>query len=137
MSLPAEEQCRLCCYNSEQIDAVWAGYAPFIQKALDHQPNPGYTLDDIYDGLKLTAMQLWCWGHEACLVTTIQEQYGKKWCHLLAIGGSAMKEWLPYLKLVEDWAKSKGCEQMQIYGRIGWSRVLGYDVEHTKMVKDL
>lgn len=137
MSSQAEEKFKFVCYNSEQIDEVWPIVRPHIQRALDHEPNPGYTIDDIYDGLKLAMMQLWCWGDEASLVTTLQERDGRKWCHLLVMGGVGLNEWLPYLKLVEDWAKSKGCDQMQVYGRIGWSRVLGYDVEHTKMVKDL
>lgn len=48
-----------------------------------------------------------------------------------------MDEWIDYLSLVEDWAREKGCQEMRIYGRRGWAKLLDFDVVHTKMRKEL
>ncbi len=124
------------CYSSEQIPQVWEDVREHIKKALDR--GSSYTLDEIYEGLNTSKMQLWTWRDtevHGALVTTIQTSKGVKFCLLLAIGGSNMQEWLPHFHLVETWAKSQGCEEMRIYGRLGWSKVLDYKIDYCKMSK--
>lgn len=118
-------------YRYDQIDFVWDDYRGFIQSALDQGSN--YTLEQIYEGLKNRDMQLWVWGTEAALVTTIQDN----WCLLLACGGKNMSKWVKCLPHIEDWARQNGCNQMRIYGRIGWAKVLDYNIKCTLMDKDL
>ena len=74
---------------------------------------------------------------EAALVTTIQNKDEQRWCLLLAAGGTNVDEWSQWLPEVEKWAAEKGCQEMRIYGRIGWNRKLGYEIEYTKMSKKL
>jgi len=133
--LPLKERFRLFCPTSGEIDVYWPHAAPLIQRALDRGSN--YTIDQIYEGLKTSAMQLWLWGSDAAMVTTIQNDEGTRWCLLLAIGGDSMDEWLPCLPIVENWARDCGCSEMRIYGRIGWARRTGYRVDYTKMSKEL
>lgn len=128
----------LKCYTSEQVPYVWDEVAPFIQKALDRGSN--YTLDDIESGLLNKEMQLWVWqpdNIEAALVTTILNKKGVRFCLFLALGGNFLDDWIQYLHIVEDWARDNGCDEMRIYGRIGWARHIGYDIEYTKMSKEL
>ncbi len=134
LTLPRREESNLRCYTSWQIDEVWCIYKPHIQRALDRGSN--YTIDEVYEGLKKAEMQLWTYGQDAALVTTIQSRDDKTWCLLLALGGSKMDEWKGFLPHVDEWAKSKGCSELRIYGRIGWKR-LGFDVEYTKLVRKL
>lgn len=136
MSLP-QEQPKLVCYTADQIDAVWHEVAPHIQRGLEHGSN--YTLEDVREGLKNKTMQLWTWRDSivhAALVTTIQED-DIKYCLYLAVGGSLMREWLPYQRVIESWAREHGCEEMQIYGRPGWGRKLGFKPVWTKFRKAL
>lgn len=129
------EKFSLRAYTKDQIPDVWETYSQYIQRALDRGSN--YTLDDIHKGLLLGEMQLWAWGDEAALVTAIQNREDKRWCLLLAIGGANMADWIQYLPIVEEWAKENGCDEMRLYGRMGWAKVIGYDVEWTKMSKQL
>jgi hypothetical protein len=126
---------KLRCYGSEEIPEIWDICAPLIQKALDRGSN--YTLTDIFYGLCRKEMQLWMWDHDAALVTSIQSKAGKTFCLLLTLAGKDMSLWIQYLPLVEDWARESGAEMMLVDGRIGWSKVIGYDIEFTRMVKQL
>lgn len=129
-------------YPADHIDAMWKLVAPFIQKALNQ--GSSHTLEDIYLGLYMDEMQLWTWADqndeteiEAAMVTTIQEKDGVKWCLFLTMGGDSLKQWIHHIEDLEDWARQNGCDEMRIYGRIGWSKITGYDVKYTKMVKQL
>jgi hypothetical protein len=116
-------------------DFPWKRVKDSIQRALDR--GSIYTLKDIYDGISKSEMQLWVWESSA-LVTAIQtDKGGKTFCLLLVLGGKDMSTWFQYLPIVEDWAKDQGAEEMRVYGRIGWARLTGYDIEYTKMVKSL
>ena len=126
----------LVCYKDSQIPLVWDEVCPLIQKALDRGSR--YTLKDIYEGLCSRKMQLWCWRDEkihAALVTTLQEDE-VKFCLYLALGGSKMAEWAKYQPVVEDWARSKGCTEVRVYGRYGWKK-LGFTPIYTKLVRKL
>ena len=134
-----QDQSRLVCYSADQIPYVWDKVEPHIKRATDRFPS--YCPEDILEGLCNKSMQLWCWQThytiEAAMVTTIQEDAEHKFCLLLAVGGEAMNEWKDRLPIVEEWAKEAGCTRMKIYGRIGWSRVLGYKVDYSKMSKEI
>ena len=120
---------------SSEIDSVWSIAKPLIQKALDQGSD--FTIEEIHEGLLEASMQLWLWGEETALVTRIQSNKRKKFCLLLALGGSSMSEWLQYLPSLEDWARDQGAEEVRIYGRAGWSKVLGYDIDYVTMSKKL
>lgn len=133
LSLPANSN-GLVCYLPEHIPSIWDQVHPLISKALERGSE--YNRTDIFYGLLDGTMQLWTHhnnGIEAVLVTKLDDDY----CLLLASGGENMAEWAKYLPLVEDWARSKGCKELRIYGRIGWAKVLGFEIEYTKLSKKL
>jgi len=82
-------------------------------------------------------MQLFMWQDRAALVTAIQTKADKTYCLLLTLGGDSMSVWFEQLPFLEDWAKRQGAEEMRIYGRYGWARLTGYDIEYCKLVKKL
>ena len=125
---------KLRCYSHDQIPYVWDDIKPHIEKALERGSN--YTLIDVFYGLCRKEMQLWCYKDEASLVTAIQTDEVKH-CLLLAVGGSKLGEWVKYLPIVEDWARSKDCTEMRIYGRIAWSKVLNYGIDYARMSKSI
>ncbi len=125
------------CYGSEQIPEIWNDVQKYIKQALDRGSN--YTLEEVYEGLCTAKLQLWTWRDteiHGALVTSIQTT-DVKFCLLLAVGGSKMEEWMPHFHLVEDWAKSEGCEEMRVYGRLAWAKVLDYKIDYVKLVKKL
>ncbi len=122
-------------YRADEIPTIWPVAAPLIQKALDR--GSSYTLDQVYEGLCNKNMQLWMWGEEAALVTTIQTKAGITFCLLLALGGANLSAWFQYLPIVEAWAKDEGCEEVRVYGRLGWKRLTGYDIDYVRMSKKL
>ena len=130
-----QEECKLRCYSSDQIPAIWWKARPFVEIALNQGSN--YTLEDIYEGLCSKQMQLWMWGDEGALVTAIQTKAGKMFCLLLTLGGTRMSDWIQYLPIVEAWAKDEGAEEMRLYGRPGWARITGYKIDYVKLVKKL
>ena len=137
MTTPHKAECR--GYQAHQIPFIWDRVKPHIQKALNRGSN--YTIKDIYEGLTNKTMQLWVWQGKpeiyGALVTTIQSKGDKTWCLFLVLGGTRMNEWIGLLPVIEDWARSQGCNEMRLYGRIGWAKVTGYDIEWTKMSKKL
>ena len=129
-----QEKSELVCYLPEHIPHVWDDVHSLIQKALDRGSR--YNRTDIFYGLLEGTMQLWAHhnnGIEAALVTKLDDDY----CLLLACGGKNMAKWQEYLGLVEDWARSKGCKEMRIYGRLGWAKALDYNVDYVKLSKRL
>lgn len=64
---------------------------------------------------------------KAAASTTLQRIGSDLICVLTACGGEDMREWLPLLGKIEDYAKAEGCKSLRIFGREGWLRVLdGY-----------
>ena len=130
-----QEKPELRCYGADQIFYIWNVAKPLIQRALDEGSD--YTIHEIYDGLRSKEMQLWMWGHEAALVTSIKSSKGKCYCLMLALGGEALSEWSQHFPIVENWARGAGAKEMRIYGRRGWSKAAGYDIDYTAMSKKL
>ena len=135
LKLAAQDGFKLEFYKGPETLNHWDRALPSIKKALDRGSN--YTLTDIFYGLSRAEMQLWLYGSDA-LVTALQiNKSGKKHCLLLACGGDRMSDWLQYLSYVEDWARDEGCQEIRIYGRVGWSKKLGYAIDYAKMSKQL
>ena len=116
----------LVTYQKWQVEGIWEYVEPFIKTGLER--GSVFTLEQIREGLLTSNFQLWVWQkHEilAVLVTAVID----KACVLLCSAGTEMREWSQHIDLVEDWAKSNGCERIRVQGRKGWSRVLGYTIE--------
>lgn len=125
----------LICYLPEHIPDVWADVHPLIGRALDRGSR--YNRTDIFYGLLDGTMQLWTHHENGCINAALVTKLDDDYCLLLACGGENMAKWQKYIGLVECWAKSKGCKEMRIYGRQGWGRALGYEVEYVKLRKPL
>jgi len=135
LTLPLQEECKLRCYSADQIPVVWDIAESLIKKALDRGSN--YTIDEVFQGLCDKKMQLWMWGDEAALVTSIQTKGGKTYCLLVTCGGTRMSDWFEYFPIVENWAKDEGAEEMRLYGRRAWIKITGYDIDYVRLSKKL
>ena len=124
-------------YGASDWVEVWDIAKPLVQKALDRDPEELYSIEDVEAMLWDAKAQLWMWGHKAALITSVQRKGGKTYCLLLALGGKAMSEWLDHLPVIEEFARMNDCDELRIYGRIGWARVLGWHVDYARMHKSL
>lgn len=55
-------------------------------------------------------------------------------------GGEMVKEFLPFLTFIEEWAMQNGCSRLEIKGRVGWAKLLasqGYHQSHVVLSKNL
>lgn len=131
---------RLLGIGIESLDNYWPESKKYIQKAL-LADGERFTLESIYQGIVSRDLQLWvAEGSEikAICITEIQKLPKTTVCLLFLCGGTDHKEWVGHIKPIERWAKSQGCNEMEIVGRKGWGRVLeGYKEIKTILGKPL
>lgn len=75
---------------------------------------------------------------QAVVVTEIVDYANRKACRVLQCFGEGLHEWKHLLRQLEGWARSEGCDLMEIHGREGWGRVYrDYRKLQTVFTKDL
>lgn len=124
---------------STDIDLVWEQCVPYLKRALEYSDGK-YSLESIKKGLESRSMQLWIYMKgdiKACMVTQIVNYPIKKVCLIMFLGGSLMHEWLRFMTMIEEWSRSNKCDAMEIYGRPGWAKVLGWEQIHVVIRKNL
>jgi hypothetical protein len=114
------------------IRGVWPRVLPWIERALAE--GLGHLESrDVRDALERRDMQLWIARREdavvAALVTEIVVYPRRKVCRFVLMGGAdgQREVWLPWLSLLEAWARAEGCDLVEIYGRPGWARLVRHD----------
>ena len=118
-------------YTPEEIHLVWDEVKHPIQRALDHGHT--HTLGDVLEGLITGEMTLWTWG-EAALVAEIIDDF----CQILTLAGGKLADYFEHLETIEAWAAQQGCNEMRVYGRRGWVKILkDYDEQYTVLSKKL
>ena len=110
---------------AQQVDDHWDEVGPVIQRGL----SADYSVEDIYQAAKDRKMQLWVvreWGNLiAVVVTEIVDYPQKKIAVIIVCAGKEMGMWMHLLEgVLEEWARQKRCDEIRLYGREGWGRVL-------------
>ena len=100
-------------------------YRELIDRALVE----GYgqmTFEDVVERINSGEFQFWC-SESSCVVTTIDIFPRIKQLTVI-IGAGDLKEINDHIRpIIEEWARSIGCDTMLIMGRPGWQRALeGY-----------
>lgn len=124
---------------SDELESVWKLASGFLGPALKYSDGR-YSIDDIYQLIKSKDMQLWCvFGFDmvASVVTQIHVYPRKKVLCVMFCGGVDMGNWVSKIEIIEDFARHKGCSDIEIYGRPGWARCLGWKTIYTYMAKRL
>lgn len=110
----------------EELPSVF----PLINQLLMKIPRLGekFGLPDIYAELETGAWQLWIAGEEqidAVMLTTVIKFPRTTELHLLGVAGSRMRDWLPFLPLMKEFARKSGCKRI-VMGpvRQGFKRAL-------------
>lgn len=96
-----------------------------------------HTLGDVAKAIVDGKAQHWK-GRRSEIVTEIQVFPTMKICRIWLAGGEIKELVGEMLPSVEAWAKSKGCDRIQILGRKGWVRVLkDYSEPYSVLEKEI
>jgi len=128
----------LVCLNPEDIEQLWPLVRGYVRKVVRLTPK----LEEI-DVLKLVQEEYWqlwiAWdvdrGDALAAMTTELTNYESGWrtVRINLLGGIEMDRWKHLVSEIEDWARSEGCDAVEICGRKGWGTVFPeYElIEHT------
>ena len=111
--------------GADLIRAAWADVWPLIQLAVrrtGRRHSEAAVLDSIIDN----SFQCWVAGDrdhavQLAVVTEIIEYPRQRWCRIVFCGGKGIDSYLPFLDILEDWAKINGCSGVEMIGRPGWA----------------
>jgi len=125
----------------EEVRSIWPEIEHKVDAAVEYGTSR-LTAEDILKNLLTGAMQLWiAWndsGIRALCITEVAESPRSRWVSVFACTGEGRDEWIGYLKNIEDWARSIGCDCVEMYARPGWKRVLrDYRTRHVQLEKQL
>jgi len=122
--------------HSSQVLQIWPDVIEYLRKV----PLPGYRLEDVLAQLLRQEAQLWVAGDPAmaAVVTELQQLPTMKVCAMWLCGGENMLEWWePMESTIRSWAEDNGCSAVEIIGRPGWEKLLGYRKTHSVMRLEL
>lgn len=125
--------------QSRNIESVWPSVSSFIDRAIQHCDGK-YTKENVKQSLLNRDMQLWLAMSEhieAVLVTEIISYPAKKVCTFVFLAGEDFQRWSGLLHQIEQWAKSQGCESIELFGRPGWQKVLDWERIHIVLRKKI
>lgn len=112
----------------------------YLIKVIDKAPE--VTLKTVLEEIQKGHSQLWLvYRDEEILgaIVTKHVSYPVKERLLIHLcGGKDIREWVSlYLETVEDWAKEKGLDGVEIFGRKGWTKLIpDYSSDIIYMVKE-
>lgn len=122
------------------VPDLWAEVRPLLEPAID-LTGGRMSARTVFSGLALAQYQLWLLRNETILAAGVTEfrgyPTGLRTLAVLLIGGNDMRDWVHLWSDVEAWAKRQGCTKIEISGRRGWSRMLGWKETTIDMEKDL
>lgn len=131
--------------TSDKIEDVW----PICKEYIDlgnSKSRDEMDVEDIYDRLLHTQMQLWLVFDEnseviSCLTTEVILYPQKKTCRIVTLGGKDLDLWVDkFLDTLEEWAIQAGCEAIETSCRKGFIKKLekfGYEHTYTVLGKEL
>ena len=116
----------------KQVVDHWRTIEPAIASALKSSVGESTTYDYLTWLQNPDYYQCWAVEEEGVIVnvsiTKINSYATHKSLHLITTTGINGGRWDTYKEAhhtIEDYARQKGCRRIEMYGRKGWSRVLG------------
>ena len=129
---------------SSNLDDVWSLVKKDISEALSYSGNQT-DAQFVYDCIKENKMQLWVvWDKDK--PTTLEKYYGvvvteivqrklKRSCQIFIMTGKHRQKWQHLISVLEDFAEEQECQQMELFARPGWQKILqNYNYKRTHVV---
>lgn len=110
----------------EHARAYWPHIKEHIERALEYGWN---TPEEVLALIENAQAQCWfAYDDEKVYgvwITRIEQSDIGRYCLVWLAGGERANQWVPMVtEHTEPWAKSQGCEHMQVVGRKGWVKRL-------------
>lgn len=119
----------------DRLGAQWERCAEYISDALAYAGGT-HTMEDVYQAVATGKAQF----HpleKSAIITEIVDYPQRAICRIWLAGGE-LDELMQAEKSIAVWAKSLGCDAMEIIGRKGWQRQLkDYTATAVILAKDL
>ena len=113
----------------------WQRCGRYIQDALQYAGGT-HTIDDVYHAVASGKAQFFPL-EKSAIITEIVDYPQRSVCRIWLAGGE-LDELMQAEKSIAVWAKSVGCDGMEIVGRKGWQRQLkDYTATSVVLVKDI
>ena len=113
----------------------WARCSKYIEDALEYAGG-SHTLQDVMLAVSEGKAQFFPLERSA-IVTEIVDYPQKAMCRIWLAGGDDLDELMQAEVAISEWAKTQGCDGMEIIGRRGWSRKLkDYHQSAVVLIKD-
>lgn len=106
------------------ISSIWDAVSPYIESALEYADGK-FDLDSIYTALTKGDMQLWLVAGGVWVTEIIQYPCSKRVDLFLAAG--EWHNWFVHFEVIKAWGREKGCDAIEITGRMGWGRRTGFE----------
>jgi type II secretory pathway component PulJ len=129
---------------SSNLDDVWSLVKKDISEALSYSGNQT-DAQFVYESIKENKMQLWVvWDKDK--PTTLEKYYGvvvtevvqrklKRSCQIFIMTGKHRQKWQHLISVLEDFAEEQECQQMELFARPGWQKILqNYNYKRTHVV---
>jgi hypothetical protein len=129
---------------SSNLDDVWSLVKKDISEALSYSGNHT-DAQFVYESIKENKMQLWVvWDKDK--PTTLEKYYGvvvtevvqrklKRSCQIFIMTGKHRQKWQHLISVLEDFAEEQECQQMELFARPGWQKILqNYNYKKTHVV---
>ena len=113
------------CVDPKEVRKIWEWVRHWIKRAME-RGDLG-TFDSVEDDVMTGQALLWLiWNDkiQGAAVTQVTLTEKSKVCMIVACGGVDMRDWLPLIEKIENYARNEGCDAVRILGRKGWMRVL-------------
>lgn len=125
---------------SKEARKLWPRVRPLLKRATD-RASSAHAVDDLLEAIEDQRMQLWVvWNgdYQAVGVTQICIYPKHKVLQMLYLGGSDLRDWFHVERDLVEFARSEGCDCIEMHGRKGWAKVLpGYEETHVILRKVL
>ena len=107
----------------------------YIEDALDYSGGT-HSIEDVWQSVATEKAQLHAL-EKSVIITEVVDYPQMAVCRIWLAGGN-LEELMRAEKSISVWAKSHGCDAMEINGRIGWKRQLkDYTATSVVLTKDL
>lgn len=120
---------------TSSLDKTWERCAPYIQAALKYA-HDSHKLADVRQSIEQGTAQFFPL-EKSAIVTEIVDYPNRAVCRIWLAGGD-MDELVEGEKMITEWAKSHGCDGIEIIGRKGWQKILkDYTPTSIVLIKEL
>lgn len=131
---------RLVGIQVPEIREIWPIALEHLGPAIEltyGRHSPETVLSSLLDG----NMQLWLAVTDRPIAAAITQvniwPTGMKTCRIMFVGGTEMNRWTYMMEIIGEWAITRNCRYLEVGGRSGWEKVLGWKKSAVELVKDL